>query len=112
MRANSEIARHSFAKRNFSIINKNKFSDKLRAADWTHLFSINDTDRAFNYFIRKLKRIYNTCFPVESFVYSTKKSPWLSNDLLKSIKQKNTLFKKINDNAQAKETQEIQKSID
>ena len=48
--------------RNFAIKNKITFSRKLVAADWNNLYSINDVDKAFGYFLKKLKRIYNYCF--------------------------------------------------
>jgi hypothetical protein len=50
-------------KRSFSNRNKIRFSNKLAASDWTPLFLSNNVDVAFNYFLKKFKRIYNQCFP-------------------------------------------------
>ncbi len=87
-------------KRNFSNNNKTKFAYKLRVADWTSLYALSDVNQAFNYFLRKLKRIYNRCFPFENAKNRVTKSPWLTKGLLKSIRHKNSLFlqAKINPN--------------
>lgn len=82
----------SITKRNFSNNNKTKFSYKLRVADWSPLYALNDVNKAFNYFIRKLKRIYNKCFPFEKSTSSFIKTPWLTKGLLKSVRHKNRLF--------------------
>ena len=54
--------------------------------------------QSFNYFIKKLKRIYNNCFPYQSSCYKNKPTPWLTSGILKSIKQKNKLFIKTKTN--------------
>ncbi len=82
------------SKRLFTAIAKLKFTNKLLAADWSQLYSINDTNKAFNFFLRKLKRIYNKCFPFVRITPKPKKNPWLTPGILKSIKHKNKLFLK------------------
>jgi hypothetical protein len=82
----------NFVTRNFSAQNKVKFSNKLSAADWTPIFNTTNVDVAFNYFIKKLKRIYNKCFPYVTRINRQRKSAWLTSSLLKSIRRKNKLF--------------------
>jgi hypothetical protein len=87
-----------FVKRNFSLINKSTFTTKLYAANWELLYTIDDTDKAFNYFLRKLKRIYNKSFPFKVFSVQRNKSPWLPLAISKSIRYKNTLFRNMGSN--------------
>ena len=89
--------------RNFAIKNKITFSRKLVAADWNNLYSINDVDKAFGYFIKKLKRIYNYCFPFIITTSSNKKPPWLTAGLLTSIYNKNKLYVHAKKNSQLKQ---------
>ncbi len=81
-------------RRNLCIKNKAKFSSKLLGANWSQLYSLTDTNTAFNYFLRKFKRIYNKCFPFERTVTARKRNPWLTPAILKSIRYKNNLFLK------------------
>ncbi len=89
-------------RRNLSPLNMSKFSTKLRNADWSRLYSIEDVDVAFNYFLKKLKRIYSKCFPFEIAVYKPNKNLWLTPSILKSIRYKNKLFLKSKTNSDLK----------
>ena len=55
-------------RRNFSTKDKHKFSKKLCTANWDPQFAINNTDAAFNYFLKKLKRIYDKLFLYETLI--------------------------------------------
>jgi hypothetical protein len=85
-------------KRNYCLKNKLNFHNKLQNTNWSHLYSINDTNKAFNYFIKKFKRIYNISFPYQHTCFKNKSSPWLTTGILKSIKHKNKLFIKTKSN--------------
>ena len=63
---------------NFCVKNKTNFTNKLRRANWNHLFSLHDADLAFNRFIKKLKLKFNKSFPYEPVNYTIKKLPWLT----------------------------------
>ena len=65
----------TIAKRNYILRNKLNFRNKLRLNNWTYLYSLNETNKAFNYFIKKLKRIYNNCFPYQSRATCQKNKP-------------------------------------
>ena len=62
---------------------------KLINSDWSHLYAIEDVNKAVNYFNKRLKRMYNKAFPFVS-VNNTKhkNNPWLTSGILKSIKPK------------------------
>ena len=49
--------------RNFCANDKQEYFRKLVSTYWDHLYEIQDIDKAFDYFIKKIKRIYNKCFP-------------------------------------------------
>jgi len=84
--------------RNFSAINKFEFTRKLAEAKWDHLFSLQDVDKAFGYFIKRIKRIYNKTFPYITTTNRNKNPPWLTNGLLKSIRYKNKLYIRMRSN--------------
>ena len=88
--------------RNFSIKNKLNFSNKLSTVDWSSLYNINGVDKAFSYFIKKLKRIYNNCFSFITVTIRSNKPHWLTSGLLKSIRHKNKLFSQSKSNPELK----------
>ena len=51
-------------------------------------------------FIKKYSSIYNSCFPLKKFQAKryTLYKPWITRALLKSIKRKNTLYKRFLNN--------------
>ena len=65
---------------------------KLINANWAYLYTFGDADQAFNYFIRKLKRIYNKSFPFVMITNKNTNKPWLTRGILKSINTKNKLY--------------------
>ncbi len=81
-------------KRSFTLKNRANFTNKLSNANWELLYTINDADIAFTYFLKKLKRIYNKAFPFKTVPICQKSNPWLTSGILKSIKQKYKLFQK------------------
>lgn len=66
----------------------------------THLYSIKDANKAFSYFIKKLRRIYNKSFPYKVITVKPHKSPWLTKSLLRLIKIKNDLYLKAKVNTE------------
>lgn len=90
--------------RNFSATNKLAFSRNLATSNWDHLYELQEVDKAFGYFIKKLKRIYNKSFPYISVNSHNNKSPWLTSGILKSIRHKNKLYVKMKNNQDLKLT--------
>jgi hypothetical protein len=85
--------------RDFSLNNKLNFTNKILASDWNPLYLISDTNLAFNYFLKKFKRIYNKSFPFYQIVSKPCNKPWLTPSIIKSIRHKNALFLKSKANA-------------
>lgn len=48
----------------FSTTNKFRFTHSLMRADWNHLYSFKDVDKAFNYFIKKVNIFIINRFPI------------------------------------------------
>jgi len=78
--------------RALSAKNKTEFSRRLSTIDWNHLYSINDVNKAYGYFAKKLKRIYNKSFPHLTINKHNQNAPWITAGILKSIKRKNKLY--------------------
>ena len=62
------------------------------------MYLITYANLAFNYFIKKFKRIYNKSFPFETFSWRSRRNPWLTLGILKSVRHKNSLFIKCKSN--------------
>ena len=92
LHVSNEIPTNTLYKRNFCSKHKEIFTTKLINTDWTHLYTLSDVDKAFNYFIKKLKRIYNKTFPFTLMNIKHQTKPWLTTGLLNSIKTKNKLY--------------------
>ena len=77
--------------------NINKFHELLRSTDWTNIYSFTNVNTAYSCFLNKYSKIFATCFPIKKIKASkyALKKPWLSTGLLKSIKRKNSLYKKF-----------------
>ena len=90
-----QIPENNYAfRRNYSKHNKDLFSAKLMNADWTHLYTLTDTNAAFIYFIKKIKRKYHESFPFTHLKHSNKNNLWMTKEIMKLIKYKNTMYKK------------------
>ena len=72
---------------------------KLSNIDWKDVLESDSTQEAFSLFHNKLRKLHDTCFPVQhiSKKYNTRK-PWLSDTLRDAIKKKNKLYWKKYEN--------------
>ena len=67
------IPNKNVSKRNYSNKNTMKFTNNMCMTSWDTLYKFSDVDLAFNYFIKKFKRIYNKSFPYITIKQCTKK---------------------------------------
>lgn len=75
-----------------------KFNETLSKTNWSLLILGDDPNKAYNDFISEYCRIYEACFPlkvIKGKQMNKSYSPWLSRGLLKSINEKNRLYKKF-----------------
>ena len=75
LKLNIDTPAYTMNKRIFSLANRVKFSIKLRSANSNPLYDILNTDKAFNYFLKKIKRMHYKSFPYKSIKVRHKKNP-------------------------------------
>ena len=82
--------KESVAIRNFSSQNINAFNNLLCECDWNSLIYA-DANAAYNGFLQKYTEFYNKSFPIkfcQGEPVKTLHNPWLTTEILKSIKTK------------------------
>ena len=73
LKIDTPIPNKNVSKHNYSNTNKIKFTNNICMTSWDTLYKFSDVDLAFNYFIKKFKRIYNKSFPYIIIKQCTKK---------------------------------------
>ena len=81
-------------RRIYSQENLEKFSACLTRVDWADVLNLDGPQEAYTAFHNEFITTYDDCFPIKTIKpgYKTRK-PWLTEDLKKSIKTKNRLFR-------------------
>jgi len=76
--------------------NIRKFTQSLSEIVWSDVLNETDTEKAYNQFLETYGSLYEKCFPKKTTKISqhSRKKPWLSSGLLKSIRRKNKLYTK------------------
>ena len=73
-----------------------KFRESISKYDWDYIYSNNDINSIFNYFIDNLIQLYNIhCPMIKVKENSTNNKPWLYFSLIKCINKKNRMYKKL-----------------
>ena len=83
-------------KRNHSDHNISKFKQKLSDVTWHEILNNVDVNDDYNKFTETLNALYDECIPIKKCKINRKKhpiSPWITKGLLKSINNKNKLYK-------------------
>ena len=75
----------------------NIFSENLRNFDFTHILESNDVNESFNLLNDALSNMYDQYYPLVTKIICTNdaKKAWLTAGIRKSIKTKNSLYKKF-----------------
>ena len=65
--------------------------------NWSEVRESSDPSSAYKIFLGKYTDIYNNCFPLKKakIKHNGLTKPWISKDLLKSIKKKNILYRRF-----------------
>ena len=93
---NSENKNKFVFKRKYTDDNISHFKQKLSQVDWNGILQGIDADCDYNKFIDKFNELYDECIPLRKCSVSRRKvpqSPWITKGLLKSINNKNKLYK-------------------
>ena len=82
-------------RRNFSKVSMNELISSLSDIDWSEVTNENDSNTSLDVFHRILKEKLNLHCPFRATYRkrNSPKKPWISLSLLKSIKEKNRLYK-------------------
>ena len=83
--------------RDKSINNVATFTNRLANVNWDELSEYKDPDCAYRCFLDKYTTLYNDCFPLKKVKVKnvTLSNPWITKGLLKSIRKKNSLYKRF-----------------
>ena len=83
--------------RDKSINNVATFTNRLANVNWDELSEYKDPDWAYRCFLDKYTTLYNDCFPLKKVKVKTAtlSNPWITKGLLKSIRKKNSLYKRF-----------------
>ena len=74
--------------------NITKFITQLETHDWSNITTIEDTNRAYDTFIKTYIEMYNTSFPLKKVSISRNKDKkWMTKALRLSIQRKNRLYR-------------------
>ena len=82
-------------RRQYSEINKTKFSNKLQELNWNEILSQDQCQDAYSLFHNVFTKLYYDCFPMQKIKLNYRnRKLWLTHGLKKSIKTKNKLYVK------------------
>lgn len=84
-------------KRSHTDCNINYFKQKLSKVNWNEKLNGVNVDEDYNVFNETFTKLYDECIPLKKCSVNRKKeplSPWITKGLLKSINNKNKLYKK------------------
>ena len=83
--------------RDKSANNVAKFKDRLANVTWDEFSEYNEPDCAYQCFLDKFTAIYNNCFRFKKVKVKnvTLRKPWITKGLLKSVREKNLLYKRF-----------------
>ena len=71
--------------------------DILNKVNWKHLYSLTDTNLAYECFLRTFSGLYNLAFPIKEVSLKIKSvfNPWMTKGLQKSSKKNQKLYDKF-----------------
>ena len=106
----TENANDGIYQRLFNKTNAEAFKNAIKTLCWnTILDEKNDPERAYNEFLEMFTDAYEANFPLKRKKNKTKinktKSPWMTNCILKSVRNKNKLYKTFLMNRNSKNEQ-------
>ena len=72
------------------------FKTQLTTLSWSSVYNSNGPNEKYNSFFEIINKLHNSCFPLEKIRINTRhqNKPWITTAVLKSIKKKNSLYKR------------------
>ena len=90
---------HVYAKiRSTKNYSKELFVSKLMGADWLHVTHCVDVDKAWSVFCENFTNILDQVAPVKEVRIKNHTEPWMSNEILNDIRERDSWLKKFKNN--------------
>ena len=83
-----------FVGRSYRKYDKEKFSHNLQLCNWDNCYSTDNPDYAWELMYDNITQEIDIMCPQKHFKIKNKKDPWISDELLEQIKDKDNLLKK------------------
>ena len=85
--------------RNWRIFNSREFEDELSSINWDETLNYTqETDLSFSIFFNKIEKLLDEMAPYKKLTrkeYGLKMSPWITNGILVSMRERDLLYKKF-----------------
>ena len=81
-----------FKGRSYLNLDEELFCTKLVDHNWEAFYTIPDIDVAWNYLLEIVENDIEELCPLKSFHIKNKKDPWVTNEILEAIRDKDTLL--------------------
>ena len=101
----SKNTRVMFEGRSYKKYNKNKMVETANGETWDNFANCGDPDRAWDIFIGRLHEYLNKECPIRKFDVRDNKPKWLTNDILKRIRDRDIALKKAIKSGKLEDTQ-------
>ena len=82
----------SFKGRSYRQYDKEAFQEKLNSQNWDPFYNSNDPDHAWDFLLNTIRSEIETMCPLRDIKIKKQKDPWITNELLELINDKNDLL--------------------
>ena len=89
-----KLEKVAFKGRSYKNYDKDLFIERLLNIDWRLLNEMSEPNDMWNYLIVKIKYILNEMCPLKSFKVKTSGKPWITNELLEQISDKDRALRR------------------
>ena len=62
--------------------------------DWEPLYQIENDNTAWEYYVSRIRSVIDEMCPIRNFVIKNRKDPWITNEILEKIHDKDRLLHK------------------
>ena len=83
-----------FVGRSYRAYDKNIFQDYLNNHNWNHFSSLTGVDECWNHILQIITEFLNISCPIKKKFVRTKNEPWVTNEILELLFEKNQAWKK------------------
>ena len=83
-----------FVGRSYKNYNKNTFCENLTRLDWNEYYACNNPNNAWKFMVNHIVYTLDKMCPLKGFKIAQEKEPWISNEILEIIKDKDRLLRR------------------